>query len=65
MIDGAHNGASAEALAETLRTGFPAGPRTLVFGTTRDKDLRGQLQADQVMTMRVRSQPFSVYLHWD
>ena len=27
--------------------------------------LRGQLQADQVITMRVRAQPFSVYLHWD
>jgi hypothetical protein len=27
--------------------------------------LRGQLQADQVVTMRVRTQPFSVYLHWD
>src|SRR5262245_39907495 len=45
VIDGAHNGASAEALAETLRTCFPAGRRTLVFGTTRDKDLRGQLVA--------------------
>jgi dihydrofolate synthase/folylpolyglutamate synthase len=45
VIDGAHNVASAEALAETLRTCFPPTPRTLVFGTTRDKDLRGQLRA--------------------
>ena len=45
IIDGAHNGASAEALADTLRTCFPAGRRTLIFGTTREKDLRGQLQA--------------------
>ncbi len=45
VIDGAHNVASAEALAATLRTCFPPSPRTLVFGTTRDKDLRGQLQA--------------------
>jgi dihydrofolate synthase/folylpolyglutamate synthase len=45
VIDGAHNVASAEALAETLRTNFPPAVRTLVFGTTRDKDLRGQLRA--------------------
>ncbi len=45
VIDGAHNVASAEALAESLRTCFPPSPRTLVFGTTRDKDLRGQLRA--------------------
>ncbi len=45
VIDGAHNIASAEALAETLRTCFPEVPRTLVFGTTRDKDLAGQLRA--------------------
>jgi dihydrofolate synthase/folylpolyglutamate synthase len=45
VIDGAHNVASAEALAEALRTCFPTTPRTLVFGTTREKDLRGQLRA--------------------
>jgi dihydrofolate synthase/folylpolyglutamate synthase len=45
VVDGAHNVASAEALAETLRTCFPPTPRTLVFGTTRDKDLTGQLRA--------------------
>ncbi len=45
MVDGAHNVASAKALAETLRTCFPPAPLTLVFGTTREKDLPGQLQA--------------------
>ena len=45
VVDGAHNVASAEALADTLRTCFPPTRRTLVFGTTRDKDLRGQLRA--------------------
>ena len=45
VIDGAHNVASARALADTLRDSFPDCPRTLVFGTTRDKDLRGQLEA--------------------
>ncbi len=45
VVDGAHNVASAQALAATLRANFPATPRTLVFGTTRDKDLSGQLAA--------------------
>ncbi len=27
--------------------------------------IRGQLQPDEVIQMRVRNQPFSVYLHWD
>jgi dihydrofolate synthase/folylpolyglutamate synthase len=45
VVDGAHNAASAKALADTLRTCFPPTRRTLVFGTSRDKDLRGQLHA--------------------
>jgi dihydrofolate synthase/folylpolyglutamate synthase len=45
VVDGAHNVASIEALAATLQTCFPPSPRTLVFGTTRDKDLPGQLRA--------------------
>jgi len=45
VIDGAHNAASAQALAETLTTCLPDVGRTLVFGTTRDKDLTGQLDA--------------------
>jgi dihydrofolate synthase/folylpolyglutamate synthase len=45
VVDGAHNVASAQALAETLRTCFPPRPMTLVFGTTREKDLNGQLRA--------------------
>lgn len=44
VVDGAHNVASAEALAAALTSCFPPGPRTLVFGTTRDKDLAGQLR---------------------
>ncbi len=43
VIDGAHNVASAQALADTLRLCLPDVPRTLIFGTTRDKDLAGQL----------------------
>ena len=45
VIDGAHNAASAAALADTLATCFPPTRRTLVFGTTRDKDLEAQLRA--------------------
>ena len=45
VVDGAHNVASALALAETLRACFPPAPLTLVFGTTREKDLPGQLAA--------------------
>ncbi|WP_337173360.1 Mur ligase family protein [Paludisphaera sp.] len=44
VVDGAHNVASAAALAETLRAHFPDVPRALVFGTTREKDLPGQLR---------------------
>jgi dihydrofolate synthase/folylpolyglutamate synthase len=65
VIDGAHNVASATALAETLLTCFPACSRTLVFGTSRDKDLAGQLQAllplfDQVVTTRYVENPRAV-----
>jgi dihydrofolate synthase/folylpolyglutamate synthase len=65
IIDGAHNVASAQALADTLRTCFPAVPRTLVFGTTREKDLGGQLRAllplfDIVIATRYLENPRSV-----
>jgi dihydrofolate synthase/folylpolyglutamate synthase len=65
VIDGAHNVASAEALGETLRTCFPPTPRTLIFGTTREKDLGGQLRAllplfDTVVATRYIENPRSV-----
>ena len=65
VVDGAHNVASASALAETLRTCFPPSPLTLVFGTTREKDLTGQLQAllplaDAVIATRYVENPRSV-----
>jgi dihydrofolate synthase / folylpolyglutamate synthase len=65
IIDGAHNVASAKALAETLRTCFPPSPLTLVFGTTREKDLPGQLQAllplaDTVIATRYVKNPRAV-----
>jgi len=65
VVDGAHNVASAEALAATLVDCFPQGPRTLVFGTTRDKDLLGQLRAllprfDTLIATRYLENPRSV-----
>ncbi|MDB5352274.1 MAG: folylpolyglutamate synthase/dihydrofolate synthase [Planctomycetota bacterium] len=65
VIDGAHNVASAQALADTLRTCFPEGPRTLIFGTTREKDLAGQLRAllplfETVIVTRYLENPRSV-----
>jgi dihydrofolate synthase / folylpolyglutamate synthase len=65
VIDGAHNAASAAALADTLLTCFPPTPRTLVFGTTRDKDLEGQLRAliplfDVIIATRYVENPRSV-----
>jgi dihydrofolate synthase / folylpolyglutamate synthase len=65
VIDGAHNVASAEALAETLRHCFPSTPRVLIFGTTRDKDLPGQLSVllplfDRVVATRYVENPRSV-----
>ena len=65
VIDGAHNVASASALAEALRTCFPPTHRTLVFGTTREKDLPGQLRAllplaDAVVATRYVENPRSL-----
>jgi dihydrofolate synthase/folylpolyglutamate synthase len=65
VIDGAHNAASAAALAETLRTCFPPARRTLIFGTSREKDLEGQLREllpafDTVIATRYIENPRSV-----
>ncbi len=65
VIDGSHNTASAIALAETLQSCFPPTRRTLVFGTTRDKDIEGQLRAllplfDVVIATRYVENPRSV-----
>ncbi len=65
VIDGAHNVASAIALAETLDTCFPKVPRTLIFGTTREKDMLGQLRAllprfETVIATRYLENPRSV-----
>ena len=65
IIDGAHNVDSAEALVQTLNHHLPAGPKTLVFGTTRDKDLAGQLRVllphfEKVIVTRYQDNPRAV-----
>ena len=65
VIDGAHNVASAQALADDAADLLPASPRTLIFGTTRDKDLPGQLRAllplfDTLIATRYVENPRSV-----
>lgn len=65
VVDGAHNVASAEALARTLGDCLPRLPRTLVFGTSRDKDLHGQLRAllpwfDRLIMTRYLENPRAV-----
>ncbi|HTU27034.1 MAG TPA: folylpolyglutamate synthase/dihydrofolate synthase family protein [Pirellulales bacterium] len=43
LVDAAHNVASIEAFLQTLEQSFSARPRTLIFATTCDKDVRGML----------------------
>lgn len=64
IVDGAHSPASAEALASTLDRHFApvSGKRVLVFGTTREKDMAGQLLAllprfDEVVITRYANNP--------
>jgi dihydrofolate synthase/folylpolyglutamate synthase len=44
VLDCAHNVASAQALADTLRESFPPGRRLLVFAGSSDKDLAGMFR---------------------
>jgi dihydrofolate synthase/folylpolyglutamate synthase len=65
VVDGAHNPAASLALAETMDSCFPRTPRTLIFGTTRDKDLPGQLRVllplfDKLIATRYLENPRSV-----
>jgi dihydrofolate synthase/folylpolyglutamate synthase len=65
VIDSSHNVAAARALVDTLVTHFPPTPRSLVIGTTRDKDLSGQLEVllphfDFVVATRYLENPRAV-----
>jgi len=41
VLDCAHNRASAKVLVNTLGSSFPKGPKTLLFGVSVDKDIKG------------------------
>ena len=65
IVDGAHNVAYAAALVDTLDSCLPPVTRTIVFGTTRDKDLVGQLRVllpatDRLIVTRYVENPRSV-----
>ncbi len=65
IVDCAHNVASAERWRPACRQVSPTTPRTLVFATSRDKDLRGQLQVllplfDQIIVTRYLENPRAV-----
>jgi dihydrofolate synthase/folylpolyglutamate synthase len=65
VIDGAHNVASVEALLATLDESFPVARRTLLFATTRDKDVAGMLarllpRFDRVVLTRYENNPRGV-----
>jgi dihydrofolate synthase/folylpolyglutamate synthase len=53
VFDGAHNGASAEALADTLRSFAADRPVSLVIGINRDKDARAVLRPLLALAARV------------
>jgi dihydrofolate synthase/folylpolyglutamate synthase len=53
VLDGAHNGASAEALAATLRSFAADRPVSLVIGINRDKDARAVLRPLLALAQRV------------
>jgi dihydrofolate synthase/folylpolyglutamate synthase len=62
VLDGAHNGASAEALSATLRAYAAGRPVSLVVGINRDKDARAVLRpllalADRVWATQTASNP--------
>ena len=64
IVDAAHNEASIAALMETLRS-VSARRRTLVFGTSRDKDARSMLRRiagefDAVILTQNQTQPTTV-----
>jgi len=53
ILDSAHNGDSANRLADTLRALFPGKRITLIFGALADKDLAGMFRALLPLTARL------------
>jgi dihydrofolate synthase/folylpolyglutamate synthase len=65
VIDVAHNVASVEALAASLRESFDCDERVLLFAASRDKDVPGMLRAllphfDRVVVTEFRENPRAV-----
>lgn len=65
VLDCAHNVASAQALADTLRESFPSTRRLLVFAVSNDKDFAGMLHIltplfAKIFLTRYRENPRSV-----
>jgi len=65
IVDAAHNVASVEALLAVLDESFASRRRTLIFGTTIEKDARGMLERllprfDRVIVTRYLNNPRSV-----
>ena len=62
IIDAAHNAASCQALADTLKSNFTKRPRTLIFAATGGKDVSGMLrillpQFDEVVLTQYSGNP--------
>jgi len=62
ILDVAHNVASMEALVCVLRQRFPSSRRTVIFATSRDKDVQGMLEVllpacDTLILTRYQSNP--------
>lgn len=62
VLDVAHNVASVQALVQVLEQRFPGTRRTLIFATSRDKDVKGMLEVllpacETVIITRYRSNP--------
>jgi dihydrofolate synthase/folylpolyglutamate synthase len=65
ILDAAHNWASMTALFRTLEEEFPAARKTVIFGTTRDKDLSGLMRlvrehADRLILTKYHENPRGV-----
>ncbi|QGJ69640.1 Bifunctional folylpolyglutamate synthase/ dihydrofolate synthase [Planctomycetales bacterium 10988] len=65
ILDSAHNAASVRALWQTLEACFPPVKRTLVFATTKGKDVQGMLQFllprfDRIVLTQYLSNPRSL-----
>lgn len=69
ILDVAHNVSSIQALVETIDLSFPGTRRSLVFGSSRDKDIPGMLEIllpkfDRIYFTQYRLNPRAADPHW-